>query len=243
MKIHTRNIEHYSILTFVLSALVFVQVVFCLSHNLSILEISSWKATPYFHYVIFAIAVFSIYALYTVRRYSDKLLLLFLILVTLQSFFMLTISFSKIILIFNFLFLVFAFYFFVSWEVETGKACFNPNFSKNDIEKDNRFPIKGYVLTGESETDIYPITVTNLNEDSCFVLFESNEKLNEVIAHLQSNSSFVKLKTIFSDVGFETQGQVITSYDRGIGLIFKTDTNNKLNWSELYKVCLERGIA
>jgi hypothetical protein len=156
---------------------------------------------------------------------------------------MLTISFSKIILIFNFLFLVFAFYFFVSWEVETGKACFNPNFSSNDIEKDNRFPIKGFLLIGEDVTKNYPITVTNLNEDSCFILFESKEMFKEAFTNPQLKSSIVKLKAIFSEVDFEANGQVITSYDRGIGLIFKNDTNNKLNWSELYKVCLERGIA
>ena len=242
MKIIKRSMEHYSLSIFVLSAMAFVQVIFYLSHNLSFFELRSWKITPYAHYLIFLIALILLWSLYTVRNYSDKILLLFVILVTLQSFFLLTISFSKIILIYNFLYLIFAFYFFVTWEIEKGKACYNPNFSKNDIEKNTRFQTKGFIQFS-GETKFFPVAITNLNDNSCYLLLESSDSYIEALSLLKSTSSSVKLKAVFSGVEFVAEGEVVTSYDRGLGIVYKEDIKERLNWSELYKVCLERGIV
>lgn len=175
----------------------------------------------------------------TMKRNSEKMLLLCLIVMTAKNFIMLAASFNKLILGLNFIYLIFAFYFFVVWELEVEKASFNPLFSKRDLEKESRFHLKGQI---ESVTDgsLVDVSVTNIDENGCFVLFSDTYKLP-----LKFNTSATYyLKTKYEGVEFFHEARAISSYDRGLGLEFiqLNNTKKQPDWSDLCKVCLERGL-
>lgn len=152
---------------------------------------------------------------------------------------MLAASFNKLILGLNFVYLIFAFYFFVTWELEIAKASFNPLFTRRDLEKDSRFHLKGQIenVTNGSTVDVL---VTNIDENGCFALIAST---NDPSTKLDTSAQY-RLKANYEGVEFTQEAELISSYDRGVGLEFKQikTPDHQLDWSELHKVCLERGL-
>lgn len=175
-----------------------------------------------------------------VKKHSDKILLLCLSVMTAKSFIMLAASFNKLILGLNFGYLIFAFYFFVTWELEIAKASYNPRFSSNDLEKETRFPLKG-VIEDEAGLTLV-IFITNIDENSCFALIDE-AGLQGPRIELDSQKKYM-LKAEYEGVKFSHPALVTSTYDRGIGFDFIKEKKDKtqLNWSDLYKVCLERGL-
>ena len=152
---------------------------------------------------------------------------------------MLAASFNKLILGLNFVYLIFAFYFFITWELETAKASFNPLFSKRDLEKETRFHLQGQIENMTTGSAALTIFITNIDEKSCFALLDST---NDPNAKLDSSAQY-RLKATYEGVEFLHDAELVSSYDRGVGLEFKQvkKENYQLDWSDLYKVCLERG--
>jgi hypothetical protein len=158
-----------------------------------------------------------------------------------KNFVLLSASFNKLILGLSFAYLIFAFYFFIMWELETTRASSNPNFSRHDLEITTRFPLLGKVekLDGTPAFDIH---ITNIDDESCFTFIPS-ESAKSVINELDSQAKY-KLIADFEGVKFTQMAELVSTYDRGVGFILikeKLD-DRTLNWSDLYKVCLDRGL-
>jgi len=116
--------------------------------------------------------------------------------------------------------------------LQINKASYNPLFSRHDLEKDTRFQIKG-TLKGEHVSDV-EVLITNIDENSCFLFItKDTPKFNP-------NEKFT-LTSIYEGVLFEQEALVVSSYDHGIGLEFLKRKTGP-NWSDLYKICLERGL-
>lgn len=126
------------------------------------------------------------------------------------------------------------------WEIEITKACFNPKFWKNDLEKAKRFKMQSDVrLVGGRS--LSHAQITNLDEKSCFLLIEEMANFEE----LKLNEIKIELATELEGIHFESIGEVMSVYDHGVGVKFVNlleKNNTKAEWSELYKVCLERGL-
>lgn len=191
------------------------------------------------HYLILGVSLVTIYMILKIKKHSDKMLLLCLTLIAGKNFIMLAASFNKLILGLNFVYLIFAFYFFVTWELEIAKASFNPLFTRRDLEKDTRFHLKGQIenVTKGSVIDVF---VTNIDENGCFALISAT---SDTGTKLESSDQY-RLKANYEGVEFIQEAQLISRYDRGVGLEFKrvSTPEYQLDWSELYKVCLERGL-
>lgn len=157
-----------------------------------------------------------------------------------KNFIMLATSFNKLILGLNFIYLIFAFYFFVTWELEIAKASYNPQFSKNDLEKGTRFSLKGRVENDKGES--FDVLVTNIDHDSCFALVDTPQP-QELISSLNSASKY-RLIAEYEGIKFTHLAELTSTYDQGIGLnlVKEKEPATLLNWSDLYKVCLERGL-
>ena len=124
----------------------------------------------------------------------------------------------------------------MSWEVEISKACFNPKFSRYDLEKSSRFLIEGKIYDNEHNL-LEEVKVSNIDESSCFVILNTNnfEKL------MFKEDLF--LSSSLEGVEFFSRAKISSIYDNGLGFeLVSTQQSNKPEWSELYKVCLERGI-
>lgn len=239
MKVLKRNYEHRNLILFLISSLVYLQAIYSLSRGESILTIEAFKTFFKNHYIILAVNLITLYMIVKVKKYSDKMLLLCLILIVGKNFIMLAASFNKLILGLNFIYLIFAFYFFVTWELEIEKAAFNPLFTRRDLEKDSRFTIKGQIENVSNGTNI-DVLVTNIDENGCFALITS---ANDPVMKLDSSSQY-RLKANYEGVEFIQEAELISSYDRGVGLEFKQvkTSDYQLDWSELHKICLERGL-
>jgi hypothetical protein len=239
MKVLKRNYEHRNLILFLISSLVYLQAIYSLSRGESILNIEALKAFFENHYVILAVNLVTIYMVVKIKKHSDKMLLLCLALIVGKNFIMLAASFNKLILGLNFIYLIFAFYFYVTWELEIAKASFNPLFTKRDLEKDTRFTIKGQIENLSNAT-IVDMLLTNIDENGCFALIAST---NDPMAKLDTSAQY-RLRATYEGVEFIQEAELISSYDRGVGLEFKQlkTANHQLDWSELHKVCRERGL-
>lgn len=178
--------------------------------------------------------------LLNIKKHSEKVLLFCLALIAGKSFIMLAASFNKLVLGLNFIYLIFSFYFFITWELEVARASYNPLFSRNDLEKGTRFSLKGRVEKNNGES--FDVLVTNIDHNSCFALVE-NTMPKELIASLSSGEKY-RLVAEYEGVKFTHLAELASTYDQGIGLnlVEEKASTTLLNWSDLYKVCLERGL-
>lgn len=236
MKILRRNFEHRNLLIFLMLSLVYLQSISSLSAGISLFSLESLKSFLTEHYLILSLTVVACYLVTTLKRYSEIVLLVCLIAIVGKSFILLYGSFNKLTLVLDFIYLIFAFYYFVSWELEVGLACFNPNFSKLDLEKESRFKIEGKISSAETGENSIEVHVTNIDEESCFLLLPKDHLFDyaKTEYYLESN---------YEGVHFKHKASLVSKYDRGIGLIFKKTPNTRATWSDLYKVCLERGLV
>jgi hypothetical protein len=238
MKILKRNYEHRNLILFLIFSMVYLQAIYSLSHGESILTLEAARSFLKNHYLILAVNFITLYMIIKIKKHSDKMLLLCLALITGKNFIMLATSFNKLVLGLNFVYLIFAFYFFVTWELEIAKASYNPLFSRRDLEKESRFPLKGKLenLINNTSADVF---ITNIDENSCFALIAVDN------AHMNLDASApYLLSTTYEGVEFSHKATLASTYDRGVGLDFKyaKTENNQLDWSDLYKICLERGL-
>lgn len=219
--------------------MVYLQAIYSLSRGESILSVEAIKTFFKNHYLILSVNLITIFMIVKIKKHSDKMLFICLAMITGKNFIMLAASFNKLILGLNFLYLIFAFYFFITWELEIAKASFNPLFSKRDLEKDTRFHLKGQIENVNDGTSV-EVLVTNIDENGCFALIAS---INEQAVILDSSVSY-RLKAHYEGIEFLHEAQLISSYDRGVGLEFKQvqKEDYQPDWSDLYKVCLERGL-
>lgn len=171
-----------------------------------------------------------------IKKFSVFFLLLCLIVIVGKNFILLSDSFNKLSLGFNFIYLIFAFYFFITWEIEVGLAAFNPEFSRFDLEKEARFSLKAIISASDGGGSHIPVHVTNIDHESCFLLLPKDSTLK------LSPSRTYMLESTLEGVHFYHYARLVSSYDRGVGLNFEKATDTRVSWSELYKVCLERGI-
>lgn len=235
MKILKRNYEHRNLLVFLFLSLIYLQAISSLSEGISLFTLESLKSFFLNNYIILVLTLTASYMVLKLKKYSEWILLTCLITIVGKSFILLSGSFNKLTLVLNFLYLVFAFYYFVSWELEVSLACFNPKFSRLDLEKEARFPLKGKISDNENGQNSIEVHISNIDEQSCYLLLPNG-------VDMPSGSEFY-LESVYEDVHFRHKARLVSKYDRGVGLMFLKTSNTRATWSELYKVCLERGIV
>jgi hypothetical protein len=237
MKILKRNYGHRNLIVFLVLSLVYLQAIASLSHGNSLFSLLNLRAFFMDHYLIFALSVITGFMVVKLKKYSQIALLVCLIIIVGKSFILLSDSFNKLTLVLNFIYLVFAFYFFVSWELEVELASFNPKFSSQDLEKETRFKLTALISTNQNEENSVAVHVTNIDEESCFLLLPKENTLE-----INPSKKYF-LDSYYEGVHFKHEARLVSSYDRGIGLVFDRFPDARVSWSELYKVCLERGIV
>lgn len=235
MKILKRNYEHRNLLIFLFLSLVYLQAISSLSDGISLFTLESLRSFFFNNYLILVLTMTAVFMVLKLKKFSEWMLLICLIAIVGKSFILLSGSFNKLTLVLNFLYLVFAFYYFVSWELEVSLACFNPNFSRLDLEKESRFPLKARISDNEHGQNSIEVHISNIDEQSCYLLLPEG-------ANLPDGLEFF-LDSIYEDVHFRHKAKLVSKYDRGAGLMFLKTSNTRATWSELYKVCLERGIV
>ena len=236
MKILKRNYEHRNLILFIILSLVYLQTIYSLSSGISIIGAESIGSFFNNHYLIFTFGIVTMLVIIKVKKYSNMFLFVFLSIVAGKNFILLASSFNKMILVLNFAYLLFAFYYYMSWDVEITKACFNPLFASNDLEKSSRFSLKGAIYDSSDQL-LSEITISNIDDKSCFVI------LDKVIEPARLKNKELRLVSSMEGVEFVSIAKLASIYNQGIGLeILSKKINSRYEWSDLYKVCLERGL-
>ncbi len=237
MKILKRNYGHRNLILFLTLSLVYLHAIASLARGNSLFSTIAIRSFFVDHFIIIFLTAIAGYMIVKIKKYSQIMLLICLIIIVGKSFILLSGSFNKLTLVLDFIYLVFAFYFFVSWELEVELAAFNPLFSKYDLEKESRFNLKASIGLNENGEDAQPVHITNIDEESCFLLLPEQHSIE-----LDPAKKYF-LDSNYEGVRFRHQALLVSSYDRGIGLVFERSPDARVSWSELYKVCLERGIV
>lgn len=237
MKILKRNYGHRNLILFLILSLVYLQAIYSLSRGQSLFSVLSLQSFFFENYIVLFLTLVTVFLVLKIKRFSEIFLLICLSIIVGKNFILLSNSFNKLTLALNFIYLVFAFYFYISWELEVVLASFNPRFTINDLVKEPRFKLRASIGFDESGVGSVPVLVTNIDHESCFLLMPKESTLE------LTSSRLYFLQSNFDGVIFRHKAHIVSSYDRGIGLVFDDSDDARLSWSELYKVCLERGIV
>lgn len=237
MKILKRNYGHRNLILFLILSLVYLQAIYSLSNGRTIFSMLSLRSFFLDHYLIIALTAVTTFMVLKIKKFSEFFLLFCLIAIAGKSFVLLSSSFNKLTLVLNFIYLVFAFYFFITWELEVALASFNPKFSTHDLEKESRFKLSGMISSDAEGEDSVPVLITNIDMESCFLLLPKDSTLDLNVSKLYF------LESNYEGVRFRHSARLVSTYDRGIGLLFLKSADSRVSWSELYKVCLERGLV
>ena len=236
MKILKRNYGHRNLILFLFLSLVYLQAIYSLSIGRSLFSLVSLRSFFIDHYIIIFLTIVTSLMVMKIKKYSEIMLMICLITIVGKNFILLSDSFNKLTLVLNFLYLIFAFYFFITWELEVGLASFNPKFSIHDLEKESRFKMKANVYINENTQEGAKAYITNIDEGSCFLLLDEATNFNT------NSSKKYFIESVYEGIHFRNHAQIVSSYDRGIGLVFLDSPDARVSWSELYKVCLQRGM-
>jgi hypothetical protein len=237
MKILKRNYGHRNLIIFLILSLIYLQAIHSLSVGQSFFSLNSIKIFCVNHYIIWILTAFAGFMVVKIKKYSDVILLMCLISIVGENFILLSGSFNKLNLILSFLYLLFAFYFYITWELEVTLAAFNPKFSMFDLEKESRFKIRATIFSSEDKNNGVDALVTNIDSTSCFLLISPGQDLK------LNKSGKYYVNSVYENVKFCNNVRIVSAYDRGIGFVFEEAQDKRLSWSELYKVCLQRGIV
>ncbi len=239
MIILKRNYTHRNLVIFLFLSLIYLEAIGSLAVGDSLFTLARAKDFFTNHYIVLATTLLSVYTAIKFKKYSQWVLLSSVILIAGENFILLSASFNKLILVLNFIYVIFAFYYYVVWELEVELACFNPNFTRYDLVKEDRFPLKATLIEDSEQARKIAVHLTNIDEQSCFVLLEHSQ-IDEV-----SQKNKYQLLLSFDGVDFNTEAIIVSRYDRGYGLMFEKRKSQigRPNWSDLYHVCRERGIV
>ena len=231
MKVYKKKYAHRNLLIFVVLSVVYLLVVYAFSHGVSFFSRSnfiSFLAHNLFVLFLFPLVVYSVFMF---EKYAKYLLFIFMAIILITSFVLLSASFNKLIFALNFAYALFAFYFYTTWEIERSEAGYNPLFSKLDLEKQSRFLVQGTVYS-EDRSNHEKIYLTNIDENSCYVLLEKGTfEMKQAM-----------LEVTLDGVIFSSRVRQVSQYDQGIGFSFMDSDNSPWSLPELCKICRQRGL-
>jgi len=231
MKVYKKKYAHRNLLIFTLLSMVYLLIVYAFSHGVSFFSPTNFASFLLHNLVVTALFPLVFYSVFQYKKYAKYLLFIFLAIIVMTSFILLSTSFNKLVLALNFAYALFAFYFFTLWEIERSEAGYNPLYAANDLEKQTRFPIQGIVYTND-RSNYERVYLTNIDENSCYVLLEKGK--------LEMTNAMLEIT--FDGVVFSSKVTPISQYDQGIGFGFMDSTASPWSLSELCKICRQRGL-
>jgi len=172
------------------------------------------------------------YFIYSVKKISEWMLLAYFVLISFYSFSFFFENFDKFVLIFSFIYLLFAGNFFIFWKLELQDAVYSPGYNTHQIGLINKQKLNVRLKSSDLE---YSGFLTNIGDNSCFVYIHGS-----LIPHGKK----ILLFTEFNGREFCSEGEVVTTYDHGVGLKLKENfrLKYKRTWNEYYGIIKDRGI-
>lgn len=142
-------------------------------------------------------------------------------------------KFDKLILMLLFFHVLSSFYLLQKWIGVLNGACYNPNYSRFDIEDRQRFILDCSIVFDGKREIIHGI-LTNWDRHGAF--FRAQRPIEK--AHKRGEVSIS-----FQGHQFKNTFIVVSSNSKdGIGFLFNLDYNEEYNWQELYSMIDDHGL-
>lgn len=230
IKIKKRGPVVRNLILFVILSIAYLFILEAINSGRTALSLKSFKLYNVENVPLLFFALVVSYFIYHVKKFSKWMLLGYFALISFYSFANFFDNFDKLILIYSFIYLLFSGYFYIFWKLELKDVVYSPGYGARQIGLLNKQKLnikishKGYESSG---------FLTNIGRNSCFLYLESKPLLRKVL-----------LSTEFDGREFCTQGEVVTSYEHGIGLKLDEDfrAKDKRAWHEYYDIITDRSI-
>ena len=138
-------------------------------------------------------------------------------------------DFNKLILILLFCFLSVAFCFYQIWSSELEGPYFNPLYRKNSFMRLGGRKVMARLSGPTLDQTGY---LMNWNESGCFIKFDESSR---------AFSGIVDLSIHFSGMSFNSQAQVVTRNENGVGLMILDKNAGTIGWNEIFDILEDRG--
>jgi hypothetical protein len=186
--------------------------------------------------LLIALGLLTMLQVWRAKKISILFLGVFFGWVFLDSFLLFLHGFDKVILILSFIYVIFSFYYSIFWKLELEDASYHPCFNLSDINIRPTYPVQVELTLPEGE--VYSGWISNLDDESCFVLLD--EKWDELRGRLN-------LKIFFEGYEFESFARVVSTYGAGLGLKLnsrpKKQSSSSLGWGDFYDIMSDRGYV
>jgi len=221
-----------NLIFFVILSFIYLFIVESINNGESALNISSLKDFCLSNIFTMCFSVIVIYFIYSLRKVSKWMLLIYFGFISFHSFAYFFENFDKLILIYSFIHLLFSGYFYIFWDLELKDVVYSPGYSFNQIGLLNKQNLNVKLSINELE---YFGFLTNIGENSCFIYVEG-------LNNIEGTKVFVSLE--FEGREFCSEGELVTTFFNGVGL--KVDQSfrlqDKRTWSEYYGIIMDRSI-
>ncbi len=186
------------------------------------------------NYVLCGLAFVAILSAWKMRPFAAWALVVVTLLALVEAMQVALIEFNKIILVMSFVYIVTAYYLGMIYRLETSSAAYRPLYYDNTIGNRSDFSLRCQLITSEGPLSG---TLTNWDERSCFV------SLDEGVGALSEIRGALKVQLPFEGYQFEQRAQVVSRYQRGVGIRFSPDvsSNEGYNWMEFFRIIDDRG--
>lgn len=221
---------------FIILSFVYYHIIHSLSAQVSALDVNFLIENALSSRLLIAFGLLSVLQVWMAKRISVLFLGVLFLWIFLESFVLFLDDFNKLTLILSFIYLIFAFYYLIFWKLELEEASYHPKFNLNDIRLRPAYPVK--VKLTLSEGEVYTGHISNLGENSCYILLD--EKWDMIRGELE-------LQIYFEENQFDSYAQVVSMYGPGIGLRFKLkgpeENAGSLGWTDFYAIMSDRGYV
>lgn len=237
MQIHSRPVVIFQLILFCLLSPYYLHLAESLIHGVSSLDLLTVKTFAFNHPIALALAALSAISVWRMSKYANLFAFLLVICSLFIGMQLALVDLNKIILLMTFIYAITAYYLVMLYRVETNSAAYNPLYSHQTIGQRSEYDLPCMVRIGE---DGYLGQLTNWDENGCFVSLTPGE------AGLVDLRGDVKVEVRLDGHTFTQEGNVVSSYERGVGIRFThaaKDQGSLYNWEEYFKIIDDRGYA
>ena len=221
------------LMIFIILSLYYLYIVHAFIVGHGILNGEEWINFSKDKTLLFIFSLFVAVSVFQAKKWSKMALLVLVIWICSESFYSFYQTQNKVVLLGTFFYSIMSFLILLLWREELKSSVFNPNFSKNQLHRKDKYnlPVK---ITGQKNE--YGGVLTNWDKDSCFIHIEN--KKQAVLAL----KGWVKVTMNFLGKDFCAMGQVMTKYSDGFGIRFGEKKEASPNWNDFYAIIMDRGL-
>ncbi len=232
LKILKREIIVFNLIGFCLLSLFLYHVCLSLFHGHSSFSSLKFFEFSQEHSTMLLLAGLVVFAIYTGRKFSIVLLMLFTSVIFVKFVSLYIQSSDKFLLLISLFYIFFAYFFCQLWLIELKDPIYSPGIVRGQIPNYNVHNLG--VTVRDSLGREAKGWISNLGPRSCFIVIDKTMNLN----------GMVSLEVDWLGKKFQCVGKVMSTYENGYGIRTHEEMVPQayLHWSDLFFIAGQRGL-